>query len=240
MLGKDHFYFDTIKTYIVAMSHIFDNIHVIRSDSSGAVVKDITVPLTYAGKTKLYYKLQQDQDRQISTILPRISFMFESMKRDPERSTLYSNIIKFTNDGVNEEYQYNPLSYNFNFSASIWTKYTEDIFQMTEQIASFFDPDFCITVNEIPVLGITKDISILLNDIDLQVDNEFAEDGDRVITADLDFTLKGYIYKPVSNGKLITHIIANMHDDNVGKKLETIEHKWNELTKEIDTTITEV
>ena len=82
MLGKDHFYFDTIKTYIIAMSHIFDNIHVIRSDSAGIDVKNIKVPLTYSGKTKLFYKLQQDQDRNVSTILPRISFMFDRMERD--------------------------------------------------------------------------------------------------------------------------------------------------------------
>lgn len=242
MLGKDHFYFDTIKTYIIAMSHIFDNIHVIRSDSAGIDVKNIKVPLTYSGKTKLFYKLQQDQDRNVSTILPRISFMFDRMERDSERSTLYSNTIKFiSEDGINEEFQYNPISYNFHFSASIWTKYADDIFQMIEQISSFFDPDFCITVQEIPALNITKNISILLNDIDLQVDNDFEED-DRIITADLTFTLKGFIYKPISSSSLIRHIKVNMRDDNTDAKdvVETIEHRWNALTSEIDTTITEV
>lgn len=239
MLGQEFWYFNSIKNYIIAMSHILDNIHVQRTDNNGIMVKDIKIPLSYTGKTKLFYKLQQDQDRNVSTILPRIGFMFERMERDAERSSLYSNTIKFiSEDGVNEEFQYNPISYNFYFSASIWTKYTEDIFQMIEQISSFFDPDFCISVQEIPALGITKNISILLSSIDTQTDNEFDED-DRVVTADLEFVLKGYIYKPISNGKLIKHIKTNIIDDNNEAKtvLETIEHKWNKLTQEIDTTI---
>ena len=67
-------------------------------------------------------------------------------------------------------------------------------------------------------------------------DNEFSDD-DRLVTAELQFTLKGYIYKPISEAKIIKHIKANMHDDNINKMISTAEHKWNDLTKEIDTTI---
>lgn len=241
MLNKDFWYFNSIKTYIIAISHIFSDIHINRIDSSGKVIKDIVVPLTYSGKTKLFYKLQRDSDvdRTISTILPRISFLFESMQRDSSRSTVYSNTISIENDGNIEEFQYNPIPYDFNFSVSLWSKYTEDILQMIEQICSFFDPDFTVTVHEIPALGITKDISVLLNDIDVQTDNEFDDEEDRIMTADLNLTLKGYIYKPISNASIIKHIIVNMRDDNTELKeiLETIDHQWDSINEKINTTI---
>lgn len=240
MLNKEFFYYNSIKNYIIAISHLVSDIHVVRSDSSGTEIKNIKVPLTYAGKTKLYYKLQQDQDRNISTILPRISFIFNSMERNSNRSTSYSNIINFTDDiGEEQSFFYNPIPFDFNFTISIWSKYIDDLHQMIEQIASFFDPDFSVTVHEIPVLNITKDISIVLRNIDVQTDNEF-DDDDRVMTADLEVVLHGYIYKPISNSALIQHIKVNMIDDNTEAKeiLETIEHTWNEITQEIDTTIT--
>lgn len=238
MLGKDHFYFNSIRNYIIAMSHVLDDIHVLRVNEAGETIKDIKVPLTYAGKTKLYYKLQRDEEieNKISIVLPRISFICDKMQRDSTRSTLYSNTITIKTEDYVEDFQYNPIPYDFEFTASIWAKYTDDLLQMVEQIPSFFDPDFCITVNEIPALGVTKKISILLNDIDMMVDNEFSDD-DRVVTADLSFTLKGYIHKPISESSIINQIKINMIDDNVSKKLETIEQRWNELTEEIDTEI---
>jgi len=239
MLNKEHWYFNTIKTYIIAMSHIFSDVHVNRLDSDGVVVKDIKVPMTYAGKTKLFYKLQRDSeiDKKISTILPRISFLFDSMKRDSTRSTVYSNTLTITTDGITEDFQYNPIPYDFNFSATIWSKYTDDILQIIEQLCSFFDPDFTVTVHEIPSLNITKDISIMLNDINVQTENEF-DDEDRIMTADLDLTLKGYIYKPITNENVIKHIIVNMNNMDTQEILETIEHIWNDINQDIDTIIT--
>ena len=240
MLNKSHWYFNTIKTYIISLSHIFSNIHVNRLDSEGNVVKDIKIPLTYSGKTKLFYKLQRDQDidRKINTILPRISFLFESMKRDSTRSTNYSNTLTITSNGTTEDFMYNPIPYDFNFSVAIWSKYTDDILQIIEQVCSFFDPDFTVTTHEIPSLGITKDISILLNDINIQTENEFDED-DRLQTADLDLTLKGYIYKPITNENVIRQIYVNMRNEESKEILETIEHTWNEINQDIDTIITD-
>lgn len=244
MLNTDHFYFNSIKNYIIAISHIFDDIHVIRTDASGATVKDIKVPLTYAGKTKLFYKLQRNTEieKKIAIILPRISFIMDSMQRDSIRSTPYTNTITIKTENGNEEFQYNPIPYNFNFTVSIWSKFVDDLHQMIEQIPSFFDPDFNITVNEIPALNITKNISINLDNIDLQTDNDFSEDEDRIVTADLLLILKGYIYKPISNSKIIEHIKINMIDNNTEVKavLENIEHRWNDLTQNIDTSISTV
>ena len=240
MLNREPFYFNSIKNYIVAMSHVLDDIHVIRKDLEGITVKNITVPLTYSSKTKLYYKLQRDNDinRRLNTILPRISFNFESMTRDSTRSLQYSNITNFDINGENIEYQYTPIPYDFVFSVSIWSKYIDDILQMIEQISSFFDPDFNITVVEIPSLNLTKKIPILLNNIDVQTDNEFDED-DRIVTADLNFTLKGYIYKPISESRIIKYIDVNMwKDGKTMKHLETIELRWNEINESIDTNIT--
>lgn len=227
-----------LKRYAIAFRHIIDDIHVLRVDTSDVVKKDITVPVTYGTKTKLFNYLTRDPDIKdsVSIILPRISFIINRMEFDPTRKTSNLRELRVTIDDEEEDFLYNGNPYNFNIDMSIWTKYLDDLMQIVEQIGTLFNPDIMLDINEIPELGISKRIPTVLNGIDLNIENEY-EDSDRMITADLNFIVKGYLYPPVDNSKVIRHIHAKMGKLPNYNIEETIKIDWDSLTDEISTEI---
>lgn len=242
MLSKDHFYFGMMKKYMIAFKHIMSDIHVLRTDSNDITIKDIIVPVTYANKSKLFRYLERDYNNvgeNVRTVLPIISYNFSSMTFDPTRKK--SNLNQFKYETVNgiETFQYAGNPYNFNVDMSIWAMYVKDIIQIIEQVAAFFKPDFTLSVNEIPELGITKNIPIILNSIDFGFENEFVEE-DRVLKCDLNFTLKGYVYPPISNESIIEHIKLGFGTKDPNQLQEEIDLDWNDITETIDKTIIKV
>ena len=58
--------------------------------------------------------------------------------------------------------QYNPVPYNFDFELFILVN-NEDGTQILEQILPYFTPEFTVTINTIPDMGIKADVPIVLN-----------------------------------------------------------------------------
>ena len=240
MLSNDAFYWGMTKKYIVAFNHIINDIHVIRQDVDGNTVKDIKCPVTYATKSKLFYYLQRNENigSKISTFLPRISFVITGLEFDMTRKINNLNETDIQTANGTQTFQYIGVPYNFNISMNIWSVYMHDLLQIIEQMATFFKPDFSMTVNEIPEFNIQKNIPVVLNSIELDIENEFEEE-DRVLMANADFTLKGYLYPPVTDSKIIEHMRIKVIDDTLddNKPMETILIDWDRINDEITTEI---
>lgn len=239
MLSRDHFYWGMFRKYCIAFAHVIGDIHVLRIDAAGATVKDITVPITYAQKSKLFYYLQRRDTlkKRVRTMLPRISFVINGMEFDPARKMNALNECTISTDsGWNETFQYAGTPWNFRVEMGIWAAYMDDLLQIIEQLATFFKPDYSLDVKEIPELGVTRSVPITLDGIDFDVANEFEEE-DRVVRADASFTLKGWLYPPTSDSTLINHMYLNMRDMDSGTTAETLELDWDEINERIVTTI---
>jgi len=237
MLSQNHFYYGMIRKYIVALHHVVSDIHVLRTENN-IVRKDIVVPVTYGTKSKLYNKLTRSisvGDR-INTILPRISFIINGMEFEPSRKKNNLNEHRYDNDGETERFIYSGIPYNFNVDMSVWTIYVDDMLQIIEQIATFFKPDYIVTVKEIPELELEKNLPIELRSIMFNIENEY-EDTDRMITADLNFVVKGYVYPPISNSTVIKHIMTKMGNLPNEYIQETIKLDWDEIEDKINVSI---
>jgi len=238
MLSNDHFYWQMFRKYVVSFAHIISDIHVIRTDSNNIAVKDITVPITYAAKSKLFYHLQRKSSagKRIRTTLPRISFIISAMEFDQTRKVNSLNECAFTTESGEQTFQYSGIPYNFTITLSMWTAYMDDMLQIIEQLATFFKPDFSMNVKEIDELGLTRSIPTIMNGIDFDFETEF-EETDRVLKADATFTLKGYLYPPINDSSVIEHINVRMNDMRTGETLETIEIDWDRINERIVTEI---
>ncbi|WP_298752178.1 tail sheath stabilizer and completion protein [uncultured Arcobacter sp.] len=239
MLGST-FYFNTSKKYIVAFANLFKGIQVQRFDNAGNVVKTIDVPISYVGKSKLFYQLGRDSNK-VSTVLPRIGFILRPVSRDVTRQISKYNTIDLTSSVTGEDIQitYNPVPYNFTFEVAILAKNYDDMLQITEQICPFFTPDYGISVNEIPEFGITRDLNVTLGDISIGVENEFGQEEDRIVTTDMTFTMKGWLYHPIRDSKVIETINTHLINKETLTEYETIQTEYNAITDSIDTTIIE-
>jgi hypothetical protein len=210
MFSKTPFYFSLIRKYIITFGTLFNNIYITRTDKNGNVTLLERVPITYGPKDKMLTRVVQDPniDRPTATYpLPMMSFEMTGFDYDGSRKlqTINRSSANDPNDKSKRRYQYNPVPYNIGFELNILVKNAEDGTKIVEQILPYFTPDWTVTANIIPEMGIKQDIPIILNRVNLDdvYDGEFTTRRSMIWT--LDFTLKGYLYGPVKTAKVIKY-----------------------------------
>jgi len=235
-----HFYNSTTKTYIIAISRIFSDIHVKRYTSARVASKDIKVPLIYAPKRKVSQVLQQTADTaSAGLVLPAMSFYIEGMQFDSERKMNSLNEVSVSSTST--MYEGIPYTYDFNFR--IRTKYQDDYWQILEQVLYLFKPELSLDVKELNPHSSSylRDVMVTLESVALDNDLELTQDEDssREFNASLSCLLKGYVYPPViEDENRIEHIDVNFIND-IDAELENISHDWvGPDDDDIETTIT--
>lgn len=212
VLGNPAWYHQLIRKYIVVFGRIFSDIEIERT-IAGSRTQIMTVPLTYAAKEKMLTRVATDPniDRQTAIILPVMSFEMNGIKYDGSRKLPTVNRIAAKNVNDNKlSYAYNPVPYNIDMRLYVYVKNNEDGTKIIEQILPFFTPDWTITMNLVPELGITQDVPIVLNNVTFEdsYDGDFRER--RAIIWTLDFTIKAYFYGPVRSSSVIKFVNTNI------------------------------
>lgn len=227
MLGNSHFYNRTIRKIVVAFGTLFNDIVLVRYNKAGTEEYERTrVPLSYGAKEKYITRLTSDPTltKSINVYVPRISFDLVGLSYDSARkfNTLNRNFaVNSTTNSVSA--QYSPIPYNFDFEVNIYVRNTEDGTQILEQILPFFTPDFTVTVDLIPKLGRKYDIPVMLNSVTPQIDYEGDMSTTRLIIWNLTFTVKGYIFPPVSpDAKIIKSANTNIYLDSRSKTTQKL------------------
>ena len=199
---------------VVAFGTMFNNIRLVRYNKAGTTeIERITVPLSYAQKEKFYTRLAQDPDmnQRVQITLPRMSFEIVSITYDPIRKTSMFNrtFTPLNSTGV-RSVRMSP--YNFEFALNVYVRNTEDGTQIIEQILPYFTPDYTLTAD---IAGINEpiDIPIILQNVSYDPDYVGGPENLRVLTWTLNFTMKGYMYGPISNTNIIRTVTANTFND---------------------------
>lgn len=203
---------DSIRKYVSAFGTLFNNIYLERK-VDGQNVQRIKVPLSYAEKDKLLARVEGDPelDKKVAIVLPRMAFAMENMTYDGTRK--FSKIGRTgKTDGKSV---FNPTPYNFNFQLYIAVKNSEDGTRILEQILPYFTPDWNVTANLLPGVDSKVDIPIILEGVSKEDSYEGSYTERRAIIWTLSFTMKGYIFGPVSDRSRIEKAIANVFTENV-------------------------
>jgi hypothetical protein len=120
-------------------------------------------------------------------------------------------------NATNKEFSsvYAPVPYDMNFTLSCMTKNAEDGIQIVEKIVPFFTPDFTVTVKALSDLGVNLDVPIELTNITSDDSYEGQFEDPRIMTWDLDFIVKSYLFGPITKSKYITSLKVNtFYDDS--------------------------
>jgi hypothetical protein len=154
-----------------------------------------------------------------------MGYTLTSMRPDPTRRTNQMNEIQVSvSGGTTETFMYNKKPFDFTFELSVWSKTLDHLYQIIEQASSFFNPDYTVTVKEISELGLKSDVPITLDDITFNNTTEYNEEGWRILEATLNFTMRGWIYPPIKNSKIINEILVRMYsgDQTIPDYAETL------------------
>ena len=220
MFGSQ-FYHSTIKKYVAIFGTLFDDISIVRKDSSNTTVQTFKVPLAYGPATKFLVRNEEDADlnRNVGYQLPRISFELTSFRYDHSRMlNKQQRRVVGTATETSKSYLYTPVPYNFYFTMSVIAKTIEDGSKIGEQILPFFRPNVNISAK------LLQDSNI--NDVfDIQVNIENTNTQDRYegpfiqgrpIIWEIQFTMKGYLFNKISSSKIIKTAYVNFYTTDEG------------------------
>jgi len=214
MLGVTY-YHQTIRKYVAVFGTLFNDLNIERTNASGTVIEKVKIPLAYGPKQKwLLAMADTTVSRKVTaTRTPRMGFALTSVDYDPIRklNTVGKNWAANSSLSTTTTLlsQFNPVPYNFAFDLFILVKNAEDGTQILEQILPYFTPEFTVTVNTIPDMGIKADIPVVLNSSSVADEYEGDLATRRTITWTLSFTLKGYIYPDIKSSSIIKTVEVN-------------------------------
>ena len=209
MLGQS-FYHETIRKIIVAFGSMFNEVTIVRKNNSGIVTQTMKVPLAYGPRQKFLTRLNDDPNltKQVAVTLPRLGFEIGSLSYDPSRKLNRVQQFKKTkgSDAKRVDTQFMPVPYNLDIELYALSKNSDDALQIVEQILPYFQPDYTITVNDMPDMGIKRDVPIVLNSIGYEDDYQGNFETRRAIIYTLSFTAKFYLYGPVTSQSVIKSV----------------------------------
>ena len=216
MLGST-FYHETLRKCIIGFGTLFNDIHIIRKDSSGNTIQSMKVPLAYGAKQKFLTRLREDPSltKTVAITLPRIGFEIGQIAYDSTRKLNKIQKVKKAGTAGNKvDTQYMPVPYNIDFELYCMSKNSDDALQIVEQILPYFQPDYTITINDIVQMSSKRDVPIVLTGISYE-DNYAGEWTERrAIIYTMSFTAKCYLYGPVISGQVITKVQVDEYTDS--------------------------
>lgn len=214
-ITPSYFYHQTTRKAVVLFGTLFNDIHIKKPDGV-----DIKVPLTYSSKQKWYsiladktshYNENTGKVNQPEGItFPRLAYILTSIDYDGARHTSsLNNIIAEHDNGLYHKKVLQPVPYNLSFDLYLISRTMEDGLQIVEQIIPFFTPRLSVTIDEIPDIGITRDVEIVLNSVQHTDDFEGGYDGFVTYTWALRFKMEMNYYGPIRDQRIIKRVITS-------------------------------
>ncbi len=176
-----------------------------KTDSNGKVLQKIKVPLAYGPRQKFLTRAKDLNDTKVALKLPRISFEITDMSYDgAARINKTKKYIKVDpNDKKHVTTLGAPAVYKVGFELNVMTKSQDDALQILEQILPLFQPDYTVTITDIPEMDLKSDVPIVLTGVGLNDEYEGDFLSRRTIVYTLTFETRIKYYMGISEGGVI-------------------------------------
>lgn len=203
-----YFYNKSIRSVVVAFGSLFNNIVISRRNTDDTIDEYVRVPLSYGGREKFIERIQSassiSDGTKVEITLPRLGFEISDISYDPTRKrvTLSKKYNRNPSSQNANSYMFSEVPYDISFSLSAYTRNMDDLLQIIEQITPYFTPEFSVSLNFNDINQKT-DVPILLNSVSINEDYEGSFDTRRLLTADMNFTAKAYVFGRTKTAKTI-------------------------------------
>ena len=218
------FYHKRVRTAVSVFGSMFNNLYVLRQNSSGETISQVKVPLSYAPKRNFISRLEEmnkgeQAERRVAIKLPRMSFEITNMTYDATRQLPKTNAISssLSTDITKRRKLYTATPYTISFQLNVYAKSQDDALQIVEQILPYFAPQYTLTIkpfSDIPSL--TEDVPITMTGVTFSDDFEGAVEQRRTIIYTLDFDMKISLYGPDANKSIIRDVRNNLFLQEAG------------------------
>ena len=221
----DPFYHKSIRSMVAVFGTIFNDIKVVKRDSSNKVLSTARVPLAYGPRQKFLSRIESRpslDDPNIGIKLPRMSFEITTLTYDTNTKLSKNTVQKVQSSTTNMRDKYiGPVPYRMGFQLNIITKNQDEALQILEQILPFFQPEYSVTINETES-NFKHDVPITLTSVGLSDDYEGDFTSRRAIIYTLDFETRVRFYGPKSSSGFIRTVISDFVDQDTNALIEKI------------------
>ncbi len=234
----DHWYNESTRRMVSVFGSLFSNLVVKKTDSSGKELQTIKVPLAYGPRQKYTSRLKDLNDSKMGIKLPRLSFEITDMTYDGaariNKNKVYARVDP--NDPTNRKSLGAPSVYKVGFELNIMAKGQDEALQILEQILPVFQPDYTVTIKDIPALNLTSDVPIVLTGITMNDEYEGDFVTRRAVIYTLTFETRIRYYRGVQDRGIINKTEVYYWDKEKNTKLvkQTIDGTTNPYTEDID------
>jgi len=198
----EYFYNEIFRSVIIGFGSLFNGIQIKKKDESDDTFSVVKVPLAYGPTQKFLARLQQNPDLNHPTqmTLPRMSFEFTNLAYDPSRKSTKTQTMVVTNaNGEEERKTFLPVPYNMTIVLSVYTKLNDDMLQITEQIAPYFQPGYTIPIKFLGDYEEVVNTPVVLENIDMTDEYEGNFDTRRALIYTFTFTAKTMLFGPLTD-----------------------------------------
>ena len=219
MLGS-YFYHERIRKSVAMFGSLFNNIYVLRKNSSGGTIGTVKVPISYAPREQALVRIRDnanlDTDTGLGIKLPRVSFEMLAFTYAPERQLQKMGKIQKSIPSdttvVSRNKIYNYVPYTISFQLNLYAKSQDDGLQILEQILPYFTPQYSLTIKPFSdYADVKEDVPIILQGVAYSDTYEGAVGDRRVINYQLDFEMHANFYGPFNAGKIIRDVETNQY-----------------------------
>ena len=200
---------------------LFNNIYVLRHNSSGGTIGTVKVPIAYAPRDQALVRIRENADLNADTgmgiKLPRMSFEMLAFTYSPERQLQKMGKIQKadvvnTGDVNSRQKVYNYVPYTISFQLNLYAKSQDDGLQILEQIIPYFTPQYSLTIKPFSdYADVKEDVPIILQGVAYSDTYEGGVGDRRVINYQLDFEMHANFYGPFGTGKIIRDVETNQY-----------------------------
>jgi hypothetical protein len=220
--NSEYYYYNSIRNQIIVFMSLFRSLKVIDTQEDGETVpspRETLIDITYTPKERTYYESvyqKLNPASEFDTKVPALSVAVNNITYDPSRSLNFYRMRRIKQNSK----QYNdrmPIPYNIGLNLFILAKYEGHIFQIAENIVPYISPYIIVKIKEnISLLKeIPREVKIdFTGEVSRDVPIEYADTDRRILKGQLDFTLRGFIYKPIiEQAGPILHIPINFYQN---------------------------
>ena len=236
MFGQ-YFYNQHLRKSVAIFGTLFNNINIVKRDAQGNILSNQKVPLAYGPKQKFLARLREEPDLlapEVSIRLPRMSFEITSVAYDTQ-AKVNKNIKLQTPSIHGASTIYTGAPYTLGMQLNIIGKTQDEVLQITEQILPYFNPEYIVTVKEIPEINLVRDIPILLQSVTMSDDYEGEFEQRRTLIYTLDFNMKIQFFGPVQKDiGVIKDATTNFRDYGSHSKMSSVNVQVSPLAANVD------
>lgn len=214
-----YYYNQNLRKLVVAFGSLFSGIEVAHTNPTTENPENIRVPIHYSPQEKFIQRLLQPSSittgTRIEIQVPIISFNINSIVVDNGRKfSRFARNDSLGNNCPTGSSIESQIPVNVGFNLFVYTRHTDDMLQIVEQIMPYFVPDHIITMDLNPVQqNVNIPIIMINNNLSERYDGDFSSR--RLNIASFQFLAKSWIFGKIQSATGITGYVAGATAGNV-------------------------